>query len=67
MLVEVDDKQIYISGEATVTPAFYADKKSMVRWDKPFENIELTDYEKNQIINYIQEESKRRGIEVIFE
>lgn len=67
MLVEVDSKQMCITGEGTVTPAFYADIKSMTNWEDPHEDIEVTDKDKEAIIYFITEESRKRGIPVIFE
>lgn len=67
MLVEVNGKKMVITGEGTTIPNFYADIQSMTKWEKPFEDIVVTEDDKNKIINYITQESIVRGIEVIFE
>ena len=54
-------KSIIISGEWTTTPAFYADKISIKKWNNPFANIVITELEKKEIIDKILEYSKKNG------
>ncbi len=65
--VELDNKQIIISGELTTTPIFYADIASIKKWEPPYENEIITDTEKNEIIKAIERESKKGKIPVVFD
>jgi hypothetical protein len=68
MLVEFGDKNLFIQGEATMTPAFYANICSIVRWEPPFDNKEITEEEKAELIKRITEESQKAGrIRVYFD
>ena len=68
MLVEFGNKKLYIQGEATMTPAFYADINSIKSWEPPFENIEISEEEKAELIKKITEESQKEGrIKIIFD
>ncbi|OJX32931.1 MAG: hypothetical protein BGO86_13170 [Chryseobacterium sp. 36-9] len=68
MKVTVDDKrEIYISGEGTTEPKFYADIISIKKWEPPFDNEEITEELKNQIIKTIEKESKKRKVPVVFD
>ncbi|SDD28373.1 Imm74 family immunity protein [Williamwhitmania taraxaci] len=68
MLVEKGDKKILIMGEATLTPAFYADIKSIKKWESPYDKEEITEEEKTELIQRITEESQKEGnIRVYFE
>ena len=62
--VDFDDKTIGIEGELTLTPAFYADKKSMKNLTLP--ELELTANEKEQIIREILQYGKH-DVKIIFE
>jgi hypothetical protein len=69
MQVVADNKKITIEGEATPTPnpKFYADTKSMINWDPPYEAIKITEEEKKEIIDYVERESKKLYVQVIFD
>lgn len=68
MLVEKDDKKIIIRGEATLAPAFYADVKSIVKWEPPYDKEEISEQEKTELIQKIIEESlKEDRIRVYFD
>lgn len=66
VLVHYNDKQLCLSGELVFEPpAFYADKDSILEWEPPFYNEEITNEEKIEIINFIAEDSKADGKMVI--
>lgn len=67
MLIKVGEKEMYITGEGTTIPSFYADIKSMKKWEEPYENEMVTVKVTNEIIDYITKESEKRGIPVIFD
>ena len=67
ILVEYDYRTLKIEGELTATPAFYADKNSIKFWEKPHDNILITEEEKDEIIDKIIEESKNTGLKIYFE
>lgn len=62
-----DDKSILISGELTMTPKFYADIFSIKNWEYPFDKEEITDKKRIEIINAIEDFSKKGKIPVVFE
>jgi hypothetical protein len=61
--IEFDDKTIEIEGELTLTPAFYADKKSMKNLTRP--EMEVSENEKECIVNEIL--NYEGNIKIIFE
>lgn len=65
--VEIDDKFLLISGELTITPVFYADKKSIEYWEKPFDKIKISEEEKKQIISLIEAETRQAEVPIIFD
>ena len=68
MKVTVDDKrEVYITGEGTTEPKFYADIISIKKWEPPFDNEEITEEVKTQIIKVIENDSKKRKVSVVFE
>jgi hypothetical protein len=69
MIVYYGDKKAIIQGEGTYYPLiFYVWTKSFVKWESPYENIPITDKEKEEIINYIILHSEELyKIKVIFE
>ena len=67
ILVEMNGKKMLISGEGTTIPSFYADIKSIQKWEEPFEDLKVTEEEIKIIIDYISKESQLRGIEVFFD
>ena len=66
ILVEFDHRTVKISGELTSTPAFYASINSIKHWEAPFENIEVTDEEKKQIVECVSKENGGE-LKIIFE
>ena len=62
--IEFDDKTIGIEGELTLTPAFYADRKSMKNLTKP--EFELSSNEKEQIIEEISQHGEYK-VKIIFD
>ena len=66
ILVEFDHRTVKISGELTSTPAFYASISSIKNWEPPFENIEITDEEKKQIVERVSNEDNGE-LKIIFE
>lgn len=65
--VEIDNKQIIITGELTTTPVFYADINSIKHWKPPYENEIITATERNEIIQAIERESKNKKVPIIFD
>lgn len=55
ILVAFDHRTVKIQGELTTTPAFYAMKNSIKAWEKPYDDILITDEEKRQIIKKVTE------------
>jgi hypothetical protein len=60
-------KKMYILGEGTTIPSFYADIKSMKKWEEPYEDLKVTESDKIAKIDYVKIESRINGIEVFFE
>lgn len=60
-------KELYINGEGTAEPKFYADIDSIKKWEAPYENEIITEAEKNEIIKAIERESKKGKILVVFD
>jgi hypothetical protein len=67
MEVSFNNKRIIISGELTLTPAFYADINSMKKWSPPYNEILITDEEKNIIISELTKVSKWKQLKIYFE
>lgn len=67
MEVIFNDKKLVISGEATLTPAFYADIASIKNWEPPFDNIPVTEEEKAEIIRRVIEETKDKELKIYFD
>ncbi len=68
IFIETEGKILKIAGELTATPAFYADINSINQWEKPSDNIKITEEEKKILIDKIIEESNQPGnIPIIFE
>ena len=65
--VEINDKILRISGELTTTPAFYADSNSIKHWEPPFENILISESEKEELIKTILEETKNAEVKIYFD
>jgi len=65
--VEIDNKQIIITGELTTTPIFYADIDSIKNWEPPYEQEPITENEKKEIISSIEKASKKGKIPVVFD
>ncbi len=56
ILVEFDHRTVKISGELTITLAFYASISSIQNRETPFYNLIVTDNEKREIVKRIKEE-----------
>lgn len=67
ILVEFDYRTVKIAGELTITPAFYAEINSIKNWEKPYDNIPVTEAEKQEIIRRVNEENKTNEVKIIFE
>ena len=67
MMVEIDGKILFIQGEATITPAFYAEIASIKHWEKPYEEVVISEDEKRKIINKVIEKTKNGPIKVYFD
>lgn len=61
MIINVDNRTMLLTGEGTITPAFYADIKSMKNWEPPYENEKITESEKQEIIEVIEKMSQQHG------
>jgi hypothetical protein len=58
MQIKYSDKTVEISGELIFEPpTFYADINAFNNWEPPFENIKISENEKNEIIKYIEKDS----------
>jgi hypothetical protein len=55
ILVEFDHRKVKIEGELTTTPAFYAIKSSIKNWESPYNEIAITEEEKNEIVKRVLE------------
>jgi hypothetical protein len=65
MIVNYGEKTIKIQGELTFTPpVFYANIKSIIKWEKPFESISIKVNEKKEIIEYITSVSEKQIKEI---
>jgi len=62
---EFSGKKVKIYGELTLTPAFYADKKSIKYWEAPHESIEMLDSEKQDIVEQVLKQ-KNSHFEIFF-
>jgi glutaredoxin len=67
MEVMVDEKKVLIQGEGTTEPKFYADARSLEKWEPPYENQNITAQEKHAIISAIEEKSKNSKVPVVFD
>lgn len=65
--IEFDNRTVKISGELTTTPAFYAEINSMNYWEAPFENVKITEKEKDEIIKSVIEDTKDKPFKIYFE
>jgi len=65
--VDIEDKTICITGELTLTPAFYADISSIKHWESPFENKTIDEEMKEQIIKAIIDYTKDKEVKIYFE
>ena len=46
---------------------FYADKISLLNWEPPHNNLPITEDEKSQIISFIETESTKNKLPIVFE
>ena len=67
ILVEFDHRTVKISGELSTTPVFYADKSSIKNWEPPFNNLKITEEEKESIVAAVIEETNGKDMKIIFE
>lgn len=67
MEVFFNEKKLIISGEATLTPAFYADINSIKNWEPPFENISVKEQERDEIIQRITNETSNSNFKIFFD
>ena len=67
IIVDYDHRNIKIIGELTTTPIFYADIASIKKWEPPFDNIEVTEKGKVNIIQRITDETKNKELKIIFD
>ncbi|MDM1044322.1 hypothetical protein HX004_05645 [Myroides sp. 1354] len=68
MKIIVDNKkEMYIQGEGTTEPKFYADIDSIKNWEPPYEQEPITENEKKEIISSIEKASKKGKIPIIFD
>jgi hypothetical protein len=63
--VEFDNKTIWIEGELTLTPAFYADKRTMKILEKP--EYSLSEEEKGQIVSEVLQHNSGKPVKIFFE
>ena len=63
--VEFEDRTIWIDGELTLTPAFYADKKSMKSLTQP--ELNLSTIEREKIIDEILSSNDTNELKIFFE
>lgn len=56
---------VIISGELTLTPAFYADLSSLNSWSESSQK--LTEEEKQLIVKTITEDSEKKNVQVYFD
>jgi len=69
MIVCYKKKSVKIQGELTLAPPiFYANSKSIINWEEPFEAICVEESEKQEIMEYITSQSEKQiKTKVIFE
>ncbi|WP_158961581.1 Imm74 family immunity protein [Myroides fluvii] len=68
MKIIVDNKkEMYIQGEGTTEPKFYADIDSIKNWEPPYEQEPITENEKKEIISSIEKASKKGKIPIVFD
>lgn len=67
MEILFDEKRIIVSGELTVTPAFYANLSSLNSWVAPESGLKLTEAEKQLIISTITNGPENKNVQVYFD
>jgi len=69
MLVTYNNKQLLLTGELVFEPpVFYADLNSILKWEPPFDNVQITEEEKTAIMKDLLEESEGPGkTKIIFD
>ena len=66
LVITYGDKKATISGELVFDPpTFYADIQSIQNWDNPANNVAITQFEKQSIIDYLT--SNNKGTKIVFE
>ena len=66
ILVGYDYRTVKIAGELTITPAFYADSRSINNWEPPYENLKVTEEEKKEIVMTLLAQNNP-GFKIVFE
>lgn len=61
-----DNHEIVIDGEL-VRGGFIAEKDSINQWEPPFENEDLNDAKKNELVKKIEDETKGTHMVITFE
>ena len=69
MIVYYGDKKVIIHGEIIYKPLyFWAWKNSFIYWESPYENIRITEKEKEEIIEYVTKASQEENqTKIIFD
>lgn len=69
MILKYKGKSMHILGEGIISeqPTFYAYINSMNKWEPPFENILITEEEKQEIIKLVTAKSKNDKVKIVFE
>jgi hypothetical protein len=68
LAIYYDSKTVIVSGEVTITPIFYANINDFHYWNHPYDNVKITEEEKQEIIDFITNEScKDRETKILFD
>jgi hypothetical protein len=65
--VTLEDRSIDIQGELTLTPEFYADRSSINHWNEPYQDILISDTEKEELIKAILKFNTSQELKISFE
>lgn len=63
---DFEGKSMVIEGEMIVN-GFVAYKSSMTHWEEPNRHLNVSDEDRNRLINAVIEESKNKGFSIEFE
>jgi len=71
MIVKINDRIVEIEGELSLPEdadfEFVVYLSSIKKWKKPYDNLEITEFEKEEIIEDIKKEIKKTNGRVVFE